>query len=63
MTLIAALALGALAPSFAVAQAARPSAQSAAKKAPVRKAAVKKTQKKVTCRYQVRQGKKVRICK
>lgn len=69
MTLLAALALGALSPSLATAQAARPATHSttagkpAAKKAAVKKTTVKKTQKKATCRYQVRQGKKVRVCK
>jgi hypothetical protein len=68
MTLLAALALGALAPSLASAQTARPAAHSAGKavtgKATARKATVSKTQKKkVTCRYQVRHGKKVRVCR
>lgn len=69
MTLLAALALGALSPSLATAQAAKPAAHSAtagkplARKVAAKKGTGKKTQKKATCRNQFRQGKKVRVCK
>jgi len=63
MTLIAALALGASAPAFAAAPAARPTAHSTTHA--VKQAAVRKTQpkKKVKCTYQVRKGRKVRVCR
>ncbi|MEE4454092.1 hypothetical protein [Novosphingobium resinovorum] len=68
ITILAALALGAFAPSMASAQqAAHPTAQkTTVKKAAVVKktTVVKKTPaKKVTCRYQVQHGKKVKVCK
>ncbi|EZP80834.1 hypothetical protein BV97_03257 [Novosphingobium resinovorum] len=70
MTILAALALGAFAPSVAGAQTAQHDTHTAArpvvkKTTTVRKTGVTKKQpaKKLTCRYQVQRGKKVRVCK
>ncbi len=61
MTFLAALAIGALSPSLAVAApAAHPTKTTTAKKPIVKK---KAAAKKVTCTYRVQKGKKVKVCK
>ncbi|MGO4168331.1 hypothetical protein EDF58_10637 [Novosphingobium sp. PhB57] len=67
-TLLAALALGALVPAgAAMAQPERhptPHHQTVVKKTTVKKTAVRKpVHKKVTCRYVVQHGRKVKVCR
>ncbi|KMS52928.1 hypothetical protein V474_23690 [Novosphingobium barchaimii LL02] len=67
VTLLAALAFGVFAPTLAAAQPAGHAAHTAETRAVQNKAAVKttraKAQKKVTCRYQMQKGRKVRVCR
>lgn len=67
VTLLAALAFGVYAPTLAAAQPARPAVHTAKTPAGQKKAAVKKApakaQKKVSCRYQMQKGRKVRVCR